>query len=237
MDDLQFRRTLYADPKCQDSDFVAAKNADSNRKKIAHEVDVLESKLESAFQIPVPTSLCDKLILGQTMASHRQQKRRNRVHLALAASVAFAFGLTLNFMQFSSAYAGIDDYALAHVYHERGVFDNNSDTRVSLSSLNTKMAAFNGSFSSTIGELIAADYCRFDGVKSLHLVFQGEKAPINVFVVPKRDDVLFAKTFSDSILQGVASEFGEQNVIIVGDKTESLAKWQSNLSQNIQWSI
>lgn len=171
------------------------------------------------------------------MDSHRQQKRKSRIHLAMAASVAFAFGLTFNFMQFSSAYSGLDDYALAHVYHEQGVFDNESNARVSLTSLNTKMAAFNGTFNGIMGELLAADYCRFDGIKSLHLVFQGKQAPINVFVVPKRDDVRFTNTFSDTQFQGIASEYGDQNLIIVGDKNEALEKWQNNLSKNIQWSI
>lgn len=237
MDDLQFRRTLYADPKCQEPNFIAAKKADKSKQQFAQEIECIEHKIEDALNIPVPEELCNNLILRQTMASHRQQKRKSRIHLAMAASVAIAFGLTFNFLQFSSAYAGIDDYALAHVYHEQGVFDNNSSNRVSLTSLNSKMAQFNGLFEGITGELLAADYCRFDGVKSLHLVFKGALAPINVFVVPKRDDVLFANTFADNKFQGLASQFGEQNLIIVGDKQEPLEQLKSSLSKNITWSI
>jgi len=174
--------------------------------------------------------------LRQTMASHQQQKRKSRVHLALAASVAFAFGLTLNFMQFSSAYSGIGEYALAHVYHEQEYFSNNQEAKVTLASLNSKMVTFDGSFANMIGKLISADYCRFDGIKSLHLVFQGEQSPVNVFIVPERDDVSFTEYFSDKELNGVAEKIGKQNVIIVGDKKEPIEKWRTNLNSNIRWS-
>ncbi len=236
MDDLQFRRTLYADPKNQDPEITAAK-AESSKQQFAQDIEHLERKIESALHIPVPDDLYNKLILRQTLASHRQQKRKTRVHLALAASVAFAFGLTLNFMQFSSAYAGIDDYALAHVYHEQDSYDNNALTRVSLTSLNAKMASFNGSFNNIVGELLTADYCRFDGIKSLHLVFQGESSPVNVFIVPNDFDLINSKAFSDVDLQGVAQSFGRQSMIIVADKQEPLNQWKNNLSNNIQWSI
>ena len=159
------------------------------------------------------------------------------MHLALAASVALALGLTVNFLQFSSAYSGLGDYALAHVYHEEHAFDNNSDARVSLASLNSKMASFNGAFTEQVGQLLSADYCRFDGVKSLHLVFQGKQSPVNVFIVPERDSVKFKQEFYDSKYQGRSVAFGDKQMIVVGDKTESLQKWQSNLSNNIQWSI
>jgi len=237
MDDLQFRRIILADPTNQDPEFIEAKNTNAARQKLRQDVDALDRKIAHALQVDVPDELCNNLILRQTMDSHRQQKRKSRIHLALAASVAFAFGLTLNFMQASSAYSGLDGYALAHVYHEEGVFDNSSDVRVSLASLNTKMTAFNGNFIDDVGQLISADYCRFDGIKSLHLVYQGQHSPVNVFIVPSRGDVEFSQQFSDSQYQGKAQVFGNQNVIVVGDKTEPLEKWQQNLSKNITWSI
>jgi len=237
MDDLQFRRIILADPNNQDPDFIEAKSTDAARQKLRQDVDLLDSKIAQALNVDVPKELCDKLILRQTMDSHREQKRKSRIHLALAASVAFTFGLTLNFMQSSSAYSGLDDYALAHAYYEEDAFDNNSDVRISLTSLNTKMAAFNGTFLDNIGQLISADYCRFDGIKSLHLVYQGEHSPVNVFIVPSRDDVEFSNQFSDSKYRGKANTFGDKSVIVVGDKVEPIEKWQHNLSKNITWSI
>ncbi|KGJ87407.1 DUF3379 family protein [Colwellia psychrerythraea] len=237
MDDLQFRRAIYADPNNQDAETIAAQQNDASKKQFAQEICQLDEKIMRALQVPVPEGLSAKLILRQTLASHQVQKRKTRVHLALAASVAIVGGLMLNFMQFSSAYTNLGDYALAHVYHEQGSFANNAGNQVTLSSLNKKMAAFDGNFSKTLGNLIFADYCRFDGMKSLHLVFQGITSPVTVFIVPKNKQLSFSPTFNDNKLFGSSLEFNRSNIIVVADKNESLGQWQKNISETVSWSI
>jgi hypothetical protein len=242
MDDLQFRRAILADPQSAEpndlnTDMHAALQEDDTRKQFAQELKQLDEKIKLALAIPVPDDLSDKLILRQTLANHQVQKRKTRVHLALAASVAILGGLLFNFMLFSSAYNNLGDYALAHVYHEETSFANNSKDRVSLTSLNQKMAAFDGNFNASLGELLFADYCRFDGMKSLHLVFQGKTSPVTVFVVPKNDQLNFTNKFNDENLYGESLDFKRANVIVVGDKNESLQKWQQKISHNIAWSI
>ena len=237
MDDLQFRRAIYADPNNQDADTIAAQQQDPSKKKFAQEIFQLDEKIERALLIPVPEGLCDKLILRQTLASHQVQKRKTRVHLALAASVAIVGGLMLNFLQFSSAYTNLGDYALAHVYHEKGYFANNATSRVTLASLNQKMATFDGSFSQSLGKLLFADYCRFDGMKSLHLVYQGKTSPVTVFIVPKNEQLSFSPDFNDKKLFGSSLEFTHSNIIVVADKNESLGQWQQHISETVSWSI
>ena len=237
MDDLQFRRAILAEPNNQDADLLSAIQSDPAKKQFAQELNQLDEKIKSALEIPVPDDLGNKLILRQTLANHQIQKRKKRVHLALAASVAIVGGLLFNFMQFSSAYNNLGDYALAHVYHEEASFANNSQNRVTLTSLNKKMAAFDGNFSDSLGELIFADYCRFDGMKSLHLVFQGKTSPVNVFVVPKNEQLSFTDRFNDKRLFGESLNFKQSNVIVVADQNESLKQWQQNISKNIAWTI
>jgi len=237
MDDLQFRRRIYADPNTRDEDMLDAMKSDPAKQSFSQELEDLDSKIFQALNVDVPNDLSDKLILRQTLASHQQQKRKSRVRLALAASVAFAMGLTFNFMQFSSAYGNLGDYAIAHVAHEQGYFSNTSSKNVSLAALNDKMSAFDGSFTSDIGKLIFADYCRFDGMKSLHLVFQGETSPVTVFVVPHNDDLEFSENFSNDHLSGKSQHFQHSNVIVVGDKNEPLKKWQKAINENVSWSI
>ena len=101
MDDLQFRRSLYADPNNRDNDIVEALSEDPAKQKFAHEVSELEDKIFNALNVPVPDDLANKLLLKQTFASHKQQKRKSRIQLALAASVAITFGITFSLMQFS----------------------------------------------------------------------------------------------------------------------------------------
>ena len=226
MDDLQFRRGIYADPKTTDADLLAAMQADPAKQKFAQELVALDEKILNAFNVPVPEDLSEKLILRQSLASHQQQKSRSRVKLALAASVAFALGLTFNFLQFSNAYTNVGDYAIAHVNHEAEYFTNTAEANVTLASLNKKMTSFNGSFSEHLGELMMADYCRFDGMKSLHLVFKGESSPVNIFVIPNSEHLKFIQSFQNDKLRGSAKNFNKSHIIVVGDKTESLQKWQ-----------
>ena len=237
MDDLQFRRSIFADPKSQDSDILAAQHADPAKKQLAHELCQFDERLKQAMKVPVPDDLCNKLLLRQTLASHQQEKRKSRIHLALAASVAIVAGLVVNYLQFSNSYTNVGDYALAHVYHEQDIFSNDDNTRVSLTSLNQKMTTFNGSFSESMGELISADYCRFDGMKSLHLVFKGVTDVVTVFIVPKEEHLTFTDKFSDEKLRGESLGFKDANILVVADKNESLAKWQQTISSNISWSI
>ncbi|NQY87840.1 MAG: DUF3379 domain-containing protein [Colwellia sp.] len=237
MDDLQYRRSIYAEPTSQSDDIIAAQNADPAKKQFAHELCLFDQKLKQAMSIPVPDDLCNKLLLRQTLASHQQEKRKSRLHLALAASVAIVAGLVVNYIQFSSSYTNLGDYALAHVYHEQNGFYNDDSNRVSLTSLNKKMATFNGSFTGSLGELLSADYCRFDGMKSLHLVFQGITDTVTVFVVPKKEHLTFTHKFSDNKLQGESLGFKDANILVVADKNESLAVWQRAINDNITWSI
>ncbi len=237
MDDLHIRRSILADPKARDEAMIEAIKNDPAKQKFVHEIDALDDKIAQAMNIPVPDDLYNKLILRQTLASHQQQKSKTRVRLAMAASVAFVMGLTVNFMMFSSTYKNLGDYAIAHVAHEASHFSNTDQANVTLASLNDKMASFKGSFDSTFGTLIFADYCRFDGSKSLHLVFQGESSPVNVFIVPNDDEIEFNAKFANETLEGRSLNFNHSNVIVVGDKKEPLSQWQERISNNITWSI
>ena len=236
MDDLNFRRAIYTDPKTQDAEVLAAMHTDAKKKQFSQEINQLDEKIMQALKVPVPDDLSDKLILRQSLANHQVYKRKTRVHLALAASVAIIGGLLLNFMQFSSAYNNLGDYALAHVYHEQGYFDNESPAEISLTNLNNKMATFDGSFKQSLGKLLFADYCRFDGMKSLHLVFQGSTSPVTVFIVPKDEQLKFTPNFNDNTLFGSSIEFKNSNIIVVADKNESLSQWKRSIKDTVLFS-
>ncbi|MEI6895226.1 MAG: DUF3379 family protein [Colwellia sp.] len=237
MDDLQFRRVIYANPKDKDVDILAAQQQDMSKRKFVKELCQLDEKIKRILEIPVPDDLYNKLILRQTLAAHQIKKRRTRFYLALVASVAIFSAVGFNFIQFSSAYDNLGDYALAHVYHEQGDFNNNASKQLSLTSLNKKMATFEGRFSQSIGKLLFADYCRFDGMRSLHLVYQGKTSPVTVFVVPKNKQLSFSRAFHDEHFFGSALAFNDSNILIVADKNESLEQWRESISETVTWTI
>ena len=236
MDDLLFRRNIYADPKTTDPDVISAKNSDPAKQKFAHELEQLDQKIFDALNVSVPEELSEKLILRQSLASHQQQKKTTRIKLAVAASVAFAIGLTVNQLQFSHAYSTIGDYAIAHTNHEANHFSNNGEANVTLTALNKKMASFNGQFSANLGELMMAEFCRFDGMKSLHLVLKGQNSPVNIYVVPANEHLAYMKEFTNGELNGLVNDFKASQIIVVGDTQEPLQQWQQRINKNIRWS-
>lgn len=237
MDDLHIRRSILADPHTRDDAINDAINNDETTKKFVQDIEELDEKIAQAINIPVPDDLASKLILRQTLESHQQEKRKTRIQFAMAASVTFILGFSINFMMFSNSYKNLGDYAIAHVDYESSKFSNTDQANISLASLNEKMASFNGHFDSTFGTLISANFCHFDGNKSLHLVFQGKTSPVNVFILPIDEDIKFNENFSNKRLVGHSVHFKNSNVIVVGDKEEPLNQWQERINNNITWSI
>jgi len=237
MDDLQFRRSIYADPQCTDEDIIQAVAADPSKQKFLNDVQQFDEKLLAALKVPVPDDMAQKLILQQALNSHQQDKKKTKVHLALAASVAITAGLVVKLLMFTSTHDSVAEYAFAHTAHEADYFTNNDDTNVTLASLNEKMTSFSGNFTDKLGDLIFADYCRFDGIKSLHLVYKGITSPVNVFIIPKNDKFTYTQSFSNNRLNGRSEQYKDADVIVVGDKSEPLQKWQENIKATVTWSI
>lgn len=237
MDELQFRRSLYENPHCDDEAVLNAMASDPSKQKFAKDVQLLDDKIFNALKVPVPEDMADKLILRQTLEGHHKKTKKKRVHLAIAASVAVAMGLTINFLNFSNAYTTMSEYAFAHTEYEAGYFSNNGSASVTLASLNKKMASFNGNFADKLGKLMFADYCRFGGMKSLHLVFKGKNNPVNVFIIPNDSQLAFNSSFSNETLNGKTIQYKDANIIIVGDKAEPLNQWQENIKANVSWTI
>jgi len=236
MDDLQFRRILYADPKASDEAVQTAKAEDPAKQKFAQEVEKLDNQILDALSVPVPDDLKEKLILRQSLASHRQQTKLKRVKLAIAASVAIAVGISVHNLQFSHAFSDMADYAIAHTEHEAKYFSNDGEANVTLAALNKKMASFNGTFSDTMGELMMADYCRFDGMKSLHLVFRGKSSPVNVFIIPKNEHLASHAEFNKGNYRGTSLKYDTSNIIVVGAQDEPVSQWQKKIDGSIRWS-
>ncbi|MAI64029.1 MAG: hypothetical protein CL600_03965, partial [Alteromonas sp.] len=57
MDDLEFRRRIYADPETSDSDLIAAANTDEKKRSFWHEQKQMDKKLKQALKVEVPDDL------------------------------------------------------------------------------------------------------------------------------------------------------------------------------------
>ena len=186
MDDLQFRRTIYADPQCNDENVKKAAADDPAKREFWNELKRLEGALHEASKVEVPDGLAERLILRQSMESHKTQKKRTRFHLALAASIAFVFGVSFTLLQ-QPAPINLGEHALAHVYHEADGFALKIDGDVEYDTMNAKLATIGGKIIENVGRIYFANFCNFDRVRSFHMVMEGEHGKVTVFVIPHSD--------------------------------------------------
>ena len=70
MDDLEFRRTIYADPNCNDERVKEAAAKDPAKQEFWAEQKRIDASLKAAMKVDVPDDLANKLILRQTMQTH-----------------------------------------------------------------------------------------------------------------------------------------------------------------------
>ena len=76
MDDLSFRKAVYADPFSKDPELLKAAEQDPKRKSFWNEIKAMENELQSAMNIPVPENLAEKLILRQSLTTHTEKKKQ-----------------------------------------------------------------------------------------------------------------------------------------------------------------
>jgi hypothetical protein len=234
MDELEFRRTIYADPNCNDGNVNQAAGEDPAKLDFWNELKKLDNKIQQASQVKVPDDLAHKLILRQSMETHRKGKQRNRIHLALAASIAFVFGISFTMWQ-QQSHISLGEHALAHVYHE-GAYALEAQEDISLQQINAKLARFGGELSEDIGQIFYANFCDFENIQSLHLVMQGEQGRVSVFVIPHSDKYSSDRNFSDGKLKGDSVDFSLVSLMIVGEQGQDVEQLKDKLKQKLQFS-
>ncbi|MDU0355522.1 DUF3379 domain-containing protein [Paraglaciecola aquimarina] len=234
MDDLEFRRKVYADPNCADEEILKALADDPKKREFLRELKLLDKKMHQASQVEVPIDLASKLILRQTMHSHNMSKKRNRIQLALAASIAFVMGVSFMLWQQNNL-INISEHAIAHVRAE-GSYALDAHENISLQQVNAKLASFGGEISGEIGQIYYANFCDFDNIRSLHLVVQYGDEKLTLFVVPNKLE--FDKE-SESHTKGFHSQtvgYQRANLVVVGEEGADVSQAKRDLSKKFKFS-
>ena len=234
MDELEFRRTLYADPSCTDEKVLAAIASDPKKQAFLQELKQLDKKMHQASQVEVPDDLVHKLILRQTMQSHKANKVRNRMQLAMAASVAFLLGVSFTMWQQNNL-LDLSEQAIAHVHYE-GDYALDAQQNVTLQQVNAKLATFGGQFSEDIGQIHYANFCDFNNVRSLHMVVEGKYGKVTVFVVPHDDNHQAEGSAHDTRYNSQAIDLKRASIIVVGEKEANVSKMKEQLNKKIKFS-
>ncbi|GLS89058.1 hypothetical protein GCM10007916_01250 [Psychromonas marina] len=237
MDDILFRHTATATPNDKSDDFLQ-RLADSDKDKaMVKEAKQFDANLKAILKVDVPEGLADKILLEQSFAIEKERIMSGRWHIAIAASIAFIVGITLPLLNnFSHSPSDIGEVAMQHVQAEY-YFTAQSNERADLKMVNAKLARYGAKAHGGLGEVTYVNYCSLDGTPALHMVVQGEKGQITVFIVPGDADFIETKHFNNQHLKGITEKMGNANVVIVGERDESLKAIRSAMENNIHWDI
>lgn len=232
MDDLSFRKAIYAEPYTKDPKVLEAAKQDPKKQAFWDEIKKMESELQHAMHIPVPENLAEKLILRQSLDTHSQSKKKWPWYLALAASVVFASVTSV--ILFNRGHGSLQEDIFAHMSHVS--YEVKKGSRVDLDVMNQKLATFNGSIEQDIGEVVSANYCYLNTIKSLHLIIQGETGLTSLFVVPNSISDSIGDSFSNASFKGASFIIDSAKVIIVGDSIEAVSEMQKRAKAALSFS-
>ncbi|MGR5077799.1 DUF3379 family protein [Photobacterium swingsii] len=242
MDDLEFRRRILADPNDNSAEMIEAKNSSLVNRKLSDELLQLDTKLEKALKVDVPDDLVDRILFHQSGQTPAKPKT-TRVHLAIAASIAFAFGVfTGQFDQIisnadvtrSAEAAPLGQIALSHV-HDEAPFIDTIDESVQLSQVNAKLKPFGTELSSLPGHVYYVNHCAFGKQNALHMVVDTPEGKVTVFIVPEQSPT--AASFNDKTMAGIVMPLQNASLIVVGDKNADMQPVAKTIKSELQWQI
>ena len=234
MDDLEFRRRLYADPADDDIAILEAIQSDSSKARFAEDLKHIDNVLKATLNVDVPEGLADRLLLRQTLNVHQKQKKKARSYIALAASVAFIAGTSLTLLRTPDTQ--LSQHVLAHVYHELDTLEGDIDESVELRQVNAKLASYGTQMQSSDEHIYYANHCDFDGKRSLHMVVEGENGRVTVFLVPNIQSFKHRPgNFSDGRFKGTMETHGDVGIITVAENQEDAKRVQKQLKANLKW--
>lgn len=232
MDDLTFRKTVYAEPFTKDPEVIEAASKDQKKQAFWDELKAMEIELQAAMNVQVPEHLAEKLILRQTLSEHKSVTQKRPWYIALAASVVFAS--VLSFSMLNSSGNQLSDDVLAHMSHVD--FELMKSAQVDINTVNDKLASFNGQVDGELGEVVSANYCYLDKIKSLHVIIRGENGLTSLFVVPDSITDSISKTFSNATYQGASFLLESAKVIVVGENRSDVERLEQRAKQAMSFS-
>jgi hypothetical protein len=246
MDDILFRHTAIATPNDKSPEFLSRAAASECSKKLVEEAKDFDKLLKENLQIKVPTDLTNKILLEQSFALEHDKNISSRWHIAIAASIAFVIGLTVPMLGGLISHApetaktqvqsDIGSVALEHVKNEY-FLTAKANENATLQTVNAKLAVYGATAKEGLGEVLFVNYCSFDGTSALHMILNGEKGRVTVFVVPEKGGFKPASNFSSDHLKGMSEKVGKASLVIVGEPDEPLEAMKQKLDNSIKWDI
>ncbi len=261
MDELEFRKRVYANPRDLDDEILEAARANPDYQKIVDETLAFEDSLGSLIEgSETPEGLMEQLLslpeadeieaapASSKVIPIRGTKQSFFQYYAIAASlilaVSIVFSLSVNGGP-SPADVVFGNELLAHLHHDIEEIDDitNGETYavLDLDEVNTSMANAGTrlvSYNPAQGfDVRSAKPCEIlPAYQSAHLVLEGSQGAVSVIVINNSPvDVEFS--IHDDRFNGIVLPMEQGNMILVGEKNEDLNQYASMFSENVEWVI
>lgn len=233
MDELNFRRKLYANPNDHSEEIVEACQHDKNKAKFRNDMLDFDDKLTKALNVDTPDNLAERILLNQGLTNKQQKRDRIKSRFAIAASFVAAIGLTIGVSKYSPNHSGVVEHAIAHMISELDHIPENGER--SLSQLNDKLAFFGGHLLEQIGKIKFVSFCTFEGTKSLHIVMEDQGKDVTVFVVPKEAGLENDQNASLNGYSGTSYSSKNADIVVVSDNVTTSNNWTQKLTTALTW--
>ncbi|WP_137167612.1 DUF3379 family protein [Salinimonas lutimaris] len=234
MDELEFRRRVYADPDTTDPEVIAAAQQDPDKKAFREQLRLMNAELKQAAKVPVPDDLAHKLIWQQATDDFVQQKKRTRWYVALAASVALTAGVVGTLLVTQQPH-DLGYQALTHVVHLKQELPRIRRS-MDLEQVNARLASYGGSLKNAIGNVEVVNYCHLENASGIHLILNTEQGKMSVFVIPQEKGEKVPNNFGNDNYDGTGFTLQNASIMVVGEKGANLNPMAEKVRQNIQFS-
>ncbi|MDT8398304.1 MAG: DUF3379 family protein [Pseudomonadales bacterium] len=220
---------------------------------------------EGLTSIPVPEGLRERLLDPESLASRSASRTGGaggqaggvlvsrpwlwQKALPIAASLLIAVGLVFFSLpqqqqqQVEPGNLSASEQTLArevfgHIYAEIDFLDMND--HLSIAALNQKMSLYEvgghlgeNPVSHNLDVKVAED-CWVAQQYSMHMVIAGEKGPVTIFMIPSAI-ARSTMSISDSRFDGIVSPTPKGNLVVVGEKQESIGRYVNLIASNMEW--
>ncbi len=245
MEDQLFLERAHANPHDDSAEFLLALSENPARQKLLESLKALDKRLESGLtSITAPEHL-KQILLNipegmlhpdtQAVSANDSFWRRN---FQYAAGLVVAVGIIA--LMLPGKTNPLEEVVMRHLYSEMSFLDD--DIPVPMNMVNNLMTSNLGTgfLQSPAMENIEIDVsedCWVDfqnGVKGVHMVMKGNVGQITVMVIPN-EPLAGEISISDERFEGLITPTPGGNLVVIGEKDESIQQYSTMLAANINW--
>jgi len=227
MDCLTFRRLLITDPG-SDEDRIVGHVAECEQcRDFRRDLRRFSLSLETAINLPVPESLCAKILLRQSSKPTWVGAWRIASVLAACCVIAVAIGMRIEAVQSPERWLGA-----VEKYMDQTAVRPDLAATVTHRDVNKILNRIGVHLNENIGKVTSAVPCVIGNRHGAHLVVSGDKGSVTVLIMPEAE-IQNAIEFETTKIVGVIAPCPRGSIAVVGNATEPIGKIRTRFEQAI----